>query len=80
MDARHVPRGRGVDTPDPGMGVGAAHEGRVQQPRQRDVVDEAALSGQQRRILEARDPRAEVLCAHALTIRPEFTRPRRQAR
>ena len=41
------------------MRMRAAHERDMQQARQRDVVDEAALAHQQRRILDARDALAD---------------------
>ena len=47
-----------------GVGVGAAHEGRVQRAGQAHVVDELAPPGQQRGVFEARDPCAEMLRAH----------------
>ena len=41
-----------IDRLDAGMGVRAAQRGRVQHVRQRDVVDVAALAGQQARVLD----------------------------
>src|SRR3984893_19084794 len=37
------------------MRVGTAHEGRVQRGRSSNIVDEAALAGEQRRIFQAGD-------------------------
>jgi len=65
MDAGHFTRSVGVNSPDSGMSVGAPDEGCVQHPRQLNVVDKTALPSQQGRILEARNPRAKVLCTHA---------------
>ena len=50
---------RHVDAGDPGMGEGAADEGRVQHARQLDVVDETPGAAQQRRILEPLDRPAD---------------------
>ena len=44
----------GVDAADRGAGERAAHEARVQHPRQRDVVDEGAVAGEQPRVLDPR--------------------------
>jgi hypothetical protein len=44
-----------VDRPHDRMGVGAAHEGRVEQPGEREVVEEASLPGQEPGILQALD-------------------------
>ncbi len=53
-------RRRRVDPPDRRSGEGAAHEARVQHPRQRDVVDVRAPAGEQPGVLDAVDARADV--------------------
>ncbi len=45
--------GLGVDRDDPGVGLGRAHERRVQQARQDDVVDVGGAAGDQARVLLA---------------------------
>ena len=44
-------RGRGVDRDDPGVGVRAAQDGRVQRAGALEVVDEAAAAREQRHVL-----------------------------
>jgi len=62
---RATARRLAIDFAEPGMGVRAAHEGCVQHARDLNVVDKAALPGQQGGVFQAGDPRAKVLCAHA---------------
>ena len=57
-------RGGGIDGHDTGMGMGAAHEGGLQQPGHAEVVDVAALPGEQRFVLEALDGGADEAGAH----------------
>ena len=65
MDARHRARRRGVDRRGSWRGAcGLRTKAGVQRAGQLHVVDEPAAPGQQRRIFEARDPRAEMLRAH----------------
>ena len=54
------PRGLRLHRADDGVRVGAADEGRVQQPGKRDVVEEAPLPGQETGVLEALDVGAQV--------------------
>ena len=63
-DAGEFPRLRRVNAFDQRVGVLAAHEGRVQHARHREVVDEAALAEQQRRIFLALDAGAKDFHAH----------------
>ena len=70
VHAGHAARGLRVDLADARMRVRASHKGCVQHALEIDVVDEAALSGQQCRVLEAGDPCAEVLCAHCCLSPP----------
>src|SRR5690606_16224156 len=54
-------RGRiDVDTPDPRVGVWAAHDGRVQRTRKADVVDESARPGQEATIADAANRLADI--------------------
>ena len=62
--AWHRPRRLDVEPGDPGVGVRRAEERGVEQARQGDVVDEAALAAQESWILPPPDGGAEVLRAH----------------
>ncbi len=73
MHARHRPRGGRVDRADARMRVRRSHETGVQRSRQRDVVHETGAAGEQRRILRARHPRAEMLGAHGISRRRRFS-------
>ncbi len=64
-DARQRAGGAGIDAPDQRMRMRAAREGRRKHAGRGDVVNETALAGQQRAVLEARDPRTD-RCAHGL--------------
>ena len=55
-----VARGLRVDAADGGVGVRAAHEGRLQHVGKAQVVDEAAGAGQQREVLDPLDGMADV--------------------
>ena len=59
VDAGQGAGRRRVDRDDAGVGVRAAQEGDLEQARQADVVDVAALAGQQARVLLAQDGRPE---------------------
>jgi hypothetical protein len=60
-DAGHLERARDVDPGQVGVGDRAAHEVHPQHPGQGDVVDEAALAGEQLWVLLAEHPAADVL-------------------
>ena len=53
LDAGEGQRVRGVDAGDAGVGVRAAHHPQPAGPRDDEVVDEAALAGEERRVLLA---------------------------
>jgi hypothetical protein len=73
-------RRRRVDAAQQRMRDRAAHEGRVQHPRQRDIVDEAARAAQQRCVFEAPDRPAHPGCAgHQVPLTPACL-PRSRAR
>src|SRR5436190_23863417 len=55
-----------ADADDFRMRIGAAHESRMKCSRQAQIVDEAALAGEQRRILLALDRGPEPLCSHGI--------------
>ena len=59
MHAGYGERSAFVDIAEPGVRVGAAHEGRVQHAGDLDVVDEAAFAAQQRGVFLAFDGGAE---------------------
>ena len=52
----HVTR---IDAADQGVRMRAAHERRVQQPGQLDVVDEASAADEQRAVLETGNARSD---------------------
>jgi hypothetical protein len=58
LDPRQLLGRRGVDAGDAGVGDRAAHEGQPQHARQGDVVDVAALAGEQRGVLLAEEAAA----------------------
>ncbi len=58
-DARQRQRASGVDRADPRMRVRAAEKGRVEQPRQLDIVDEERPPGEQAGVFIARRARAD---------------------
>ncbi len=49
----------GIDAADQRVRMRAAHEGRVQRAGRGNVIDETGAAGQQRKILEPRDPRSD---------------------
>ncbi len=55
-----------IDAADQRVRMRAAHERGMQQPGQRDVVDEAAVAGQQRPILEPGNARSDQSAMHDL--------------
>ena len=57
-------RPRGVDGVDPGVGMGAADECRLDHAGQVDIVGEGARAAQQRRVFEPRHARPEHLRTH----------------
>jgi hypothetical protein len=59
MHARERPAGMGVDAADQGVRMRTAHERRVQEPRDADVVDEPPLADQQRAILKPGNARSD---------------------
>jgi hypothetical protein len=68
-DGRHTgqgARGADVEPGDAGVRVRRAQESRVQEARQRDVVDEAPLTAEEARIFAPPDGGAEVLGAQLL--------------
>ena len=60
-DARHCAGRDRIDATDQRVRMRAAHEGRVQRAGSGNVIDEARAAGQQRKILEPRDPCADQL-------------------
>ena len=64
MNARHRQRRRRVDRADAGMGMGAAHEGRMQHARQLHIIDETRPPGEQSGVFDPQHPRAEMPRAH----------------
>ena len=67
VDAGDRQRRFGVNVEQARMGIRRADEAGVQHAGQFHVVDEAAAAGQQRRIFEPRDTRAEMFCAHGVS-------------
>ena len=65
--ARRRGRGLRIDGPDLRVGVRRAHEHGVGLPREVHVVDEAALSAQQPRVLETQYRLADSILAHELS-------------
>ena len=74
VDARQRQRAGFVDAADSGMGMRAAQHHRVQHAGQLDVVDIAAVAGEQRRVLLAQDSRAEPLGPHVQALPSRNTR------
>jgi hypothetical protein len=66
MHAGERSRRVSADAEDFRMRIGAAHEGRMKRSRQAQIVDEAALAGEQRRILLALDRGPEPLRSHGM--------------
>ena len=60
-DARRLQGALGVDGDDTGVGVGAAHDGRVQHAGERDVPDVAPAALDEARVLLAEEPVADEL-------------------
>ena len=69
MDAGHGQCRCRVDRADAGMGVRAAHEGRMQRARQLHVVDKARPPGEQSRIFDPWHAGAELPRAHDSSLR-----------
>jgi hypothetical protein len=59
--ARHPARGIQIDPGDPGVRVRAAEERDVERARQDEIGDVTALPGEEARVLDARDARADQL-------------------
>ena len=66
--ARHLHRLGGVDAPDPGVGVRAAHERGIGHAVQADIVDVAALAGDETLVFLAHHPCANAFNAHDLGL------------
>jgi hypothetical protein len=74
MDAGHGAGRSAVDGPEPGVGVGAPDEGRVQDAGQLYVIDELTPPGEEGGVLKARDSCAEVLRAHPQVLSTTISR------
>ena len=67
VNAGHGARRGGIDRTDAGMGVGRAQERGLERAGKMDVVDEAALAGEERLVLGALDPGADRARSHLAT-------------